>query len=544
MKLSLFLPQLLLWTKGKALSIPPMSTTTAFISSKATGTCIPLTHSHSTRVSTILKANRRGTELSRYKTRTAILTNELQNKQKESQMNKQKLIILENVIRKLQSSNKNLLEKIQELQQEKDGIHLQPESNEIWPPEMEVTLIKEEFQSKEREWENALNMAQVKYQKMKDQFRDLLQDLEDKDSDIKFYQERSKVDDSEINMLREQIETLTKSFDEERELLKEKQNNDDIIEMKSDETQEEQKTTNEEDESDNDSESEKDAQLIQLQTEVEALKKENMMAKEQLEDLSEQWKCRREALQDLIAKGQKDMEALREELVTAKSEYEEKCKTMKLEFEQNYTQFTSMEKEKLAKELSKESVEIATASVRQAEEREKDLLSKLDLSEKQLHSSTEENADLKDKLSLFKTKIENIDRLQQKDAESVAEVEKLKQEVEAAKGDLNTAKKRFESVLAKEKKHLEEEISNLQKQHVDAIDTQRLQWEKKISGQQKEHEERLKELQCKIEKMNHTERTLDAVVNGDKSEIQVVVPVPKERRLGRLVKRVKNVWKK
>ena len=72
--------------------------------------------SDSKNTATSLYETRRGTELSRYKTRAAILQYTLQTKQKEYKLQDSKLQILESVIKKLQSSNKNLLDKIKELQ--------------------------------------------------------------------------------------------------------------------------------------------------------------------------------------------------------------------------------------------------------------------------------------------------------------------------------------------------------------------------------------------------------------------------------------------
>jgi Chromosome segregation ATPases len=152
------------------------------------------------------------------------LQHTLEKKQSESILLKQKLKILQDVVQRLQKSNKSLLEKLEHLQHEKDGIHVKDTEADVWPPDMQIQLIKDEFEAKEAQWKNALRIGHAKYLKAKEDNKRLVTIIEERDKDIRFYDERAKVDESATNLLQEQIGTkddLIKDLEKEIGELKE-----------------------------------------------------------------------------------------------------------------------------------------------------------------------------------------------------------------------------------------------------------------------------------------------------------------------------------
>lgn len=465
-----------------------------------------------TDTTTSLHQTRRGTELSRYKTRAAILQYTLKTKEKEYKLQDSKLQILQSVIQKLQSSNKNLLDKIKELQQERDGIHFQPQSDEIWPPDMEAQLIKEEFYSKEVEWENTLNMAQVKFQKMRSSCQSLVEEATARDADIVFYQERAKVDESEMVLLRKEVEEreeLVASLEEEKDDLQ------NMLEKQRDEINSVENKGHEERSDNDDIEMQEDERLEKLQNQVEELTEQNAKAKEQLLELGTKWKSRREEMEKLIEKEQDKILVLQEKFSNAESEkksLQEKYKQSAKEFEslQNSTNLASIEKENLAKQMSKESLEIATAAVLQSEERERELEKKLNGAQTQLQESKIENTGLSDKVSELETQLGQIREMKEKQ-QTNALVKKLQVETE---------------------------------------DSEHLKWEKRLSDQENEYEGRIQELKSRIEELAKDGdgevdgQLVEHAGAGDNTREIVVVSVPRQRRLSRLVNRIKSVLKK
>ena len=500
-----------------------------------------------TDTTTSLHQTRRGTELSRYKTRAAILQYTLKTKEKEYKLQDSKLQILQSVIQKLQSSNKNLLDKIKELQQERDGIHFQPQSDEIWPPDMEAQLIKEEFYSKEVEWENTLNMAQVKFQKMRSSCQSLVEEATARDADIVFYQERAKVDESEMVLLRKEVEEreeLVASLEEEKDdlqnmlgkqrdeinivenkghereklvasLEEEKDDLQNMLEKQRDEINSVENKGHEERSDNDDIEMQEDERLEKLQNQVEELTEQNAKAKEQLLELGTKRKSRREEMEKLIEKEQDKILVLQEKFSNAESEkksLQEKYKQSAKEFEslQNSTNLASIEKENLAKQMSKESLEIATAAVLQSEERERELEKKLNGAQTQLQESKIENTGLSDKVSELETQLGQIREMKEKQ-QTNALVKKLQVETE---------------------------------------DSEHLKWEKRLSDQENEYEGRIQELKSRIEELAKDGdgevdgQLVEHAGAGDNTREIVVVSVPRQRRLSRLVNRIKSVLKK
>ena len=78
-------------------------------------------------------------------------------------------------------------------------------NTEIWPPDMQAQLNKDEYEMKEKQWKKAFRMAQLKYAALKEESREWEKEVHEREADVLFYKDRALVDESEILLLREQI---------------------------------------------------------------------------------------------------------------------------------------------------------------------------------------------------------------------------------------------------------------------------------------------------------------------------------------------------
>lgn len=218
----------------------------------------------------------------------------------------------------------------------------------------------------------------------------------------------------------------------------------------------------------------------------------------------------------LIVKEQDKIIDLQEKFFSAESEIhlqQEKNEQLSKEFDalQNSTSLVSIEKEILAKQMSKESLEIATASVRQAEEREKELKKKLKRSQTQLEKARDESDCFEDKISKLEAQINEIKKTAEKLEKTEQLVEKLETQIKVVEN------------------------------------SERLKWEKRLSDQENEYERRVQDLESQIEDMacNNSEKQIVdlTVVKNDAREISIS-PISRPKRLRRLANRIKSFVKK
>lgn len=362
---------------------------------------------HSSRSLSILPlyVQRRGTELSRYKTRSAILQHTLEKKQNESILLKQKLIILQDVIQRLQKSNKSLLEKLECLQQEKEGVHTNDNNNnkdsdsdvvlDVWPPDMQLQLLKDEFDAKEVQWKKALRIGHAKYLKAKEENRNLTQILEERDRDIQFYFERAKVDESENNLLREQINIKENIIQELEKEVKEIQGNLDKAGLALQEYDQQGNATV------------LSQELLSAQKKIKVQEKQLSVAKLRLEKLGNLWKSRREEMQQIIVKKSQDLVNLREQndrLAVERDSLEAKLRQVQEELYAitNATKLELIEEQNMQqKALGMESLEIAVAAVKQSEEREREL-------REDLNHALKEKKEAKDQVKSLQKKLQEV----------------------------------------------------------------------------------------------------------------------------------------
>ncbi len=455
-------------------------------------------------------------DLKKYKIRSTILQHALQTKQKEASTLRDKLTILQDVIQKLQSSNKSLLSKVQELKNERNNIFLQVEEankwkQELWPPEMDVKLMKEEFKTKELEWENSLNVAQKKYSDLKDRVNRLMFDVEERDADIRFYQERSEVDESEIKYL----QGLVTKFQGRLE------------DVTKGDTSSSDKSV-------------EDGQLEEMRRLIADLEEQNVIARDQFQELNAQWKTRREEMQRIISTTQNKVLSLETDLEQTKLEKDQiqiVLDQTKLELEESKAVIESMregdsspptdEDQERVRQFGKESLDIATAAVRQAEAREMELKKKVARIEKKMEDTKGENDLLVQKVLDLELQLDTYEKASA--AEDVLErEEELLKRIDSLEQELENAMASFEAMASG--KGVSSESLKINEEN-------NAEWEAKIAAQKQEYEELIEELKAEIDRLVKAKTAASLSIPPEETK-------PRERRLRRLVNRVKSLWRR
>lgn len=478
------------------------------------------------------KRDSKDVSLKKYKIRSTILQHALQTKQKEASLLRDKLTILQDVIQKLQSSNKNLLAKVQELKSEKNSIFAnntveagtgEAKEKELWPPEMEVKLMKEEFNSKEIEYENALAVAQSKYSDVKERCNDLLADIEERDADIRFYQERSMVDESEMNYLREQLEKFQAEINEAataRASEMADQIENDGVKMTAEE----------------------DWQLKELKGLIVALEEQNTIARDQFKELNEQWKGRREEMQGIIASTQNKVLSLETELEQSQLERNQ-VQTMleqtQVELEESKDIIETLKRDAVsppagldkltaeeqakARQFSKESLEIATAAVRQAEERELELKKKFNRMEKNYEDSMFQNDMLVKKVLELELQLDQYEKAGT-DEDVLKREQELLKRIDGLEKELEVAQARFQTLPSGEDITEDKESGAV----VDAM------WKEKMSEQKKEYEELIQDLKNEVDRLVKAKTAASLSIPPSEAK-------SRQSRLRRVVNRVRSL---
>ena len=319
-------------------------------------------------------------DLKKYKTRSEILQQTLLIKKKESESLSQKLEILQDVVKKLQASNKKLIE---QLEQEKNS-------------SKKVESSSEEMSKTKKDYEKALRIAHSKMLQSKQENDILTSETTTLEEKLKDYEEKSIANENDIASLKKVMESKESLILELNEKIKElEQALDEQVQNMSD-------TLAKQDAADLD----QNLSLKELETlseQVESLTAQNVQLKNQLKDLGDKWKSRRVQLESEISKManldnslQTKVEKLEQEKTSVEKQLENTSSELKSL--QSTSEAENMEKEELAKQLSKESLEIATAAVRQAEEREIKLKKKLKRSQKTVDDISIENEELKESI--------------------------------------------------------------------------------------------------------------------------------------------------
>mmetsp|Transcript_10995 Transcript_10995/g.16622 ORF Transcript_10995/g.16622 Transcript_10995/m.16622 type:complete len:533 (-) Transcript_10995:2426-4024(-) len=452
--------------------------------------------------------------------RSAIMEHALQCKSKELDTMNRRNTLLQDVVKKLQLSNRNLLDKVHQLQHEKEGMHINTDSGEeeLWPPEMEMEVLKEEFNSKEMEWQNALETAQWKYARLRDEYLDvqmklseLMEEISDAQEKALYYEERAAYDDNEINGLRVQVA-------EKEGLIEE-------LKLKSKEMEKEMeakmKTKNNKD--DNESRRSKvlESKLEELESKVAELEVQNENAKGFIQDLRKMSKEKRDSITQIVMNEReknrctvnklKSAQAANIELKTELNRTTDDLKNLKAQVVENAAKETKIRQEE--EEERVKSLDVATTALRQAESRENELKKKLTIIEKKLNKEKEEKLALSGKIKVLESASANEQEEEQGQKQSQGQ-DNQNIEPTGLENDLMNQINELEvelskvqdsrDILCRQELRLKQVLAEDRQRHEYEISTNKDNWEKKLMAQKTEFDLVEKELRSEIALLNDT----------------------------------------
>ena len=444
---------------------------------------------------------------------------------------KKRALILQNVVEKLQSTNRKLLTKIKTIQEETTGRYLNENDKEmIWPADMEVDMIRNEYAAKEAEWERALQLAQKKFKKMKDNAVSAVTKVQELQDEIDFFQERAQVDEAEMVKMR-------KTLKERNEILNDAQVEINDLQATLEEMQkvnlsleETNKKLNgiiasmqEKEVNDIRSSNKGRSNVSESDENVEAMKwkEQSIRARKKLEELGNKWKERREDMEMIIVEQRSTIRELETVLGKTENEKTDLEKTLLILNDEVRSLQETVENskqegidEKMKKDLeekSKESIEIAQAAVRQAQEREQETKRILSVKEEMYNIAKAKNEALL---------LENDQMKKTLDAELLKMKERLQFENDFRdkEASLNNKLKELENGLTYYKTQnqsliclkdkLENDISTMNKVHKKALLSQQADFEVKLLKEKKEYNELIQEFKVEMENLvNEREST-------------------------------------
>jgi chromosome segregation ATPase len=430
-------------------------------------------------------------QIKKLETRTGIMQHAIQLKSGELETVNRRNILLQDVVKKLQVSNRNLLDKVHQLQHEKEGMHIGTQSEALWPPEMEMEVLREEFNSKEMEWQNTLETALWKYTKLRNDYLDvnmklqqLMQEVADTEEKVLYYEERAKVDDNEINELRKDVE--------EKEKL--------LVSMKERGLQKEGRLHIE-------------SKIKGLEDKIVELESQNEKGKMFVQDLRNRSKKKRENIEIIVSQQQEkngkimiEMEHLQEDNGKLRKELHKVKKEMKAVkkdqiMESNEAAMRLKGEEERVRLLNKESLDIATAALKQAESRELDLKSQLGKSNQQLEKTMEENTMLNSKVEELQSSIEKEIEKYNNSMELLAAENDWKAQVNSLVTQLEEARG-CRDVLCQQELKLRQAFDENTVRHQSQLETNRIKWEEQLMAQKTEYKSLVKELKTEISSLN------------------------------------------
>mmetsp|Transcript_10 Transcript_10/g.26 ORF Transcript_10/g.26 Transcript_10/m.26 type:complete len:400 (-) Transcript_10:2726-3925(-) len=395
---------------------------------------------------------------------------------------------------------------------------------------MQIKLIRDDFDAKEAQWKKALRIGHTKYLKAKEDNKRLTTIIEDRDKDIKFYAERAKVDESTTNLLQEQIsvkDDLIKDLEKEISELKDKIEISEANIKESDKRREilESKV------------SDHIEQLSSAQDKVKQQEEQLSLAKLQLTKLGNRWKTRREEMQGIIENKSQEIISLREQYEIMKAEkisLEDSLRSAREEIDllrrTNITNETIAEESQAEEKSWIESVEIASAAVKQAEEREKKLKQELD------HVLKREN-DAKEAVNKLTNRLQVLQALEEQSKSTYYEASKdYMSQIQAMKNEIAEMTRRLEaaenySLVVKEKtSECSEQTAGTLLREIDVG--------AKLVGNITNSQVKKRTASTKLEEESAHDNVLAANDSG------LIVTKKSNGRIYRLVRRIKSIWRK
>lgn len=443
---------------------------------------------------------------------------------------KKRTLILQNVVEKLQSTNRQLLSKIKSLQDETTGSYVGEEGKQnIWPSDMEVDMIRNEYAAKEAEWERTLLLAQKKFKKMKDNAVSAVTKVQELQDEIDFFQERAQIDEAEMVKMR-------KTLKERNEILNDAQIEINDLQTALEEMQNVNSSLEETNKKLNDviiSMQKKESEGIRFSKKGpsnvsegnendEALKwkEQSVRARKKLEELGNKWKERREDMEIIIVEQRATIRELESALGKTENDKmdmenslqsaNDELRSLK-EMVQNLQSENSEEKIKVEVEKkTKESIEIAQAAIRQAEEREQEAKRILSEKEETYIAAKNENKALQLENEQLKIRLDTEllkmkERLEAEQDFRTKE-ETLKQDMKELQDDLIYYKTQNHSLVSTIET-LENDIATMNSVHREALVSQEADFNTKLLKEKKEYNELIQEFKVEIENLVNERET-------------------------------------
>lgn len=431
--------------------------------------------------------------------------------QEELDKYRKRTIILQNVVEKLQSTNRQLLS----LQEESAGTYVNFDhasdnkdikNGNIWPVDMQIDMIRNEYASKEAEWENTLKMAQIKYKKMKDQAQSAFLKMQELQEEVDFFQERSQIDEAEMVKMRmtlkERNEMLKDAQDEMNELqisVEKMQNENSSLE-----TMNRKLTTMI---SKFDERNYEDTSRSNHTSEDEALKwkEQSIRTRKKMEELGIMWKQRREEMEALIAERDTNVLGLEKELDKLKVENI----ALQGSLQDSNEKYSDIEAQ--LQELKKKEKDIADAALKQAKKKEFILRETLAEVEAQLNTvKIEKESIMRDKFQIesqLEAELSKIAKERKSHLEKSQMQETIwKNQLDALSDKINSYTLQNQS-LFDTKVALQDEIVSLKKEHKAAIASQKSDFDAKMLKEKIEFNKLIQNFKTELEMLvNQNER--------------------------------------
>lgn len=391
-------------------------------------------------------------------------------------------------------------------------MHISTDSDELWPPEMEMEVLREEFNSKEMEWENALETAHWKYTRLRDEYLDvqmklqeLMQEISDAEEKATYYEERAAIDDNEINGLRAQIEEKEELI----ENLKSRDLNDDITKKVM------------------------ESKLEELEGKVADLEAQNESAKVFIQDLRETSKQKRESIEQIIMnEREKNRKAMNNLKSTQAANIELEAELKKttddlLNFRtqaKNVAEQSKMrkeEEEERVKMLTKESLDFAASTVKQVESRERKLKKILKKIENTLDRKKQQNLVLGTKIEELESAIEEALKRNDQNMDLKAPKNDWTNKISELEVELSKAQD-SRNVLCRRELRLRQALEEGRQHYLSQIATNQENWEKKMLAQKMEFDLIVDELKTEVISLNDTIRQQEVKIDELSSSPQEI----------------------
>jgi len=490
-------------------------------------------------------------DLRKFRIRSTILENEVQKKDEERNKLERRLLILQDVVPKLNATNEKLLQELTLLREEYTELSSRTEQQQQQQQEKEKSTFElsaereVEYQHGLERTEQQLQQLQeryettkVKYQQLHEEYNDMMdlreQENTSRNEEIERMQKKYQRQAQQVSNLRQELEERQEASEKEEE-----ENEDTTLDQLPSQ----------------------DITLLQeecssLTRQVSTLQQEQSQAKQHLQDLMSTWRSRRSKLESIIKQQQKQhaysLESTQERFEKREERLMKQLTDISCEMEDWKGQYDMLNStvnhqsqtvkgsqgdsvlvdegkdvavnNKLVKDLKQkiksfeESMEIATVSVEQSEQREKDLQKQLQTIQNDYQLLQQERDQLQTAVNVY---IQRGQERYQKEQEWIDTEKQLK--------IFNSLKEAKVKSLEETENELRELLLRERAKFGLDRDVMERGWENKMSQLRQEYEDKLEKAMGRAQQIQ---------VNGDNTDVEHNKAKP--RRVTRIWRRIKS----